>query len=137
MASGVIEPCASWGLKGDAGKASAALKINQADLAVAEAPVERSVTNYISAMPLLWIDIDDEPGPASARGLIERNSIALLSNHERALLDPSSRNWLGHSSDRDLVRRSGLWNQRHVGETHDPKFLDVLEGMVQATERKQ
>jgi hypothetical protein len=34
-------------------------------------------------MRFLWIDIDDEPGPASIRGFIERNSIALLSNHGR------------------------------------------------------
>jgi hypothetical protein len=131
MARGVIEPSASWGIKGDATKASAALKINRADLTAAEAPIERAVTNYICAMPFLWVDIDDEPGPESLRGFVERHSIALLSNPERAPLDPPSRNWLGHSSDRDLVRSSGLWNQRHVGETHDPKFLDVLEGMVQ------
>jgi hypothetical protein len=133
IARGIIGPSVSWGLKSDIGKASAALKIDRADLAVAEAPVERAATNYISAMPFLWINVDDEPAPASLRGLIERNSIALLSNHERAPLDSSSSDWLGHSSDRDLVRGSGLWNQRHVGETHDPVFLDVLERLVHAT----
>jgi len=137
MARGSIEPCASWGIKEDAGKASAALKMDRADLAIAEAPVERAVTNYIGGMPFLWIDVDDEPGPASLRGFIERNSIALLSSHERAPLDPPSSNWLGHSSDRDRVRCSGLWNQRHVGETHDPAFLDVLERVVHPTERRQ
>ena len=103
---------------------------------IAEATVERAVTNYIGAMPFLWMDIDDEPGPASLRGFIERNSIALLSNHERAPLDSSSSEWLGLSSDRDLVRGSGLWNQRHVEETHDPAFLNVLERMVHATEQE-
>jgi hypothetical protein len=137
MARGAIEPSASWGIKGDATKASAALKINRADLAVAEAPIERAVTNYICAMLFLWIDIDDDPGPSSLRGFVERNSIALLSNYERAPFDPPSSNWLGHSSDRDLVRGSGLWNQRHVGETHDPVFLDVLERLVQAKKRSQ
>jgi hypothetical protein len=117
-------------------EASAALKIERAALAIAEATVERAVTNYSSAMPFLWIDIDDEPGPASLRGVIERNSIALLSNHERAPLDSSSSDWLGLSSDRDLVRGSGLWNQRHVEKTHDPVFLNVLERMVHATEQK-
>jgi hypothetical protein len=136
MARGSIKPCASWGIKGEAVKASAALNIDRADLAIAEAPVERAVTNDIRAMPFLWVDIDDEPGPASLRGFIERNSIALLSNHERAPLDSSSSDWLGLSSDRDLVRGSGLWNQRHAEETHDPAFLDALERMVQATEQK-
>jgi hypothetical protein len=137
LARGAIGSCASWGVKSDANKAAAALNIDRSDLVAGEAPVEQAVTNYISAMPFLWIDIDDEPGPASVRGFVERNIIALLSNYERVPLDPPSRNWLGHSSDRDLVRGSGLWNQRHVGETHDPALLDVLEGMVQATERKQ
>jgi hypothetical protein len=44
----------------------AALNIDQSDLAAREAPVEQAVTTYISAMPFIWIDIDDEPGPASA-----------------------------------------------------------------------
>jgi hypothetical protein len=78
----------SWGLKSDIGKASAELNLDRADLAFAEAPVEGAVTNYISVMPFPWIDIDDEPGPTSLRGVIERNSIALLSNHERTPLDP-------------------------------------------------
>jgi hypothetical protein len=136
IARRVIEPTVSWGLGPDIGKASAALKIERAALAIAEATVERAVTNYIGAMPFLWIDIDDEPGPASLRGFIERNSIALLSNHERAPLDSSSSEWLGLSSNRDLVRSSGLWNQRHVEETHDPAFLNVLERMVHATEQE-
>ena len=94
------------------------------------------MTNYIGAMPFLWIDIDDEPGPGSLRGVIERNSIALLSNHKRMPLDPPLSSWLGYSSDRQLVRGSGLWNQRHVEETHDPMFLDVLEKMIQQMEAR-
>jgi hypothetical protein len=137
IARGVTGPCVSWGVKSDIAKASAALKINRADLSVVEASIERAVTNYISAMSFLWIDINDEPGPTSLRGFVERNSIALLSNHRRAPLDPPSQNWLGNSSDRDLVRSSGLWNQRHVGEIHDPAFLGVLERMVEPVERKQ
>jgi hypothetical protein len=31
------------------------------------------------------------------------------------------------------VRRSGLWNNRHVGERYDPSFLDVLAERVDAT----
>ena len=42
---------------------------------------ERRVSTVIRAMPFLWLAIDDEPGPNSLRGLIERNSIALLSNY--------------------------------------------------------
>jgi hypothetical protein len=120
-------------VKGDAGKASLALNINRDALAAAEARVELAVTNYLGTMPFLWLDIDDEPGPDSLRGVIERNAIALLSNFERPVVDPPSPGWLGHFSDRPLVRGSGLWNQRHVEEKHDTMFLDDLEKMIERT----
>ena len=81
-------------------------------------------------MSFLWVPVDDEPGPESARGYVERNSIALLSNYNKPALDPPSAGWLGHHSDRDRVRKSGLWNQNHVEETYDPSFLDTLERLV-------
>ncbi|MAM93323.1 MAG: hypothetical protein CMI61_01570 [Parvibaculum sp.] len=81
-------------------------------------------------MPFLWLAIDDEPGPGSLRGYIERNAIALLSNCAREPLDPASGNWLGRLCNRDLVRTSGLWNQNHVNEQYDPAFLDTLESMI-------
>ena len=134
LTRGDITPCVSWGVKGDPTKASTALGMNRVAMLAAEAPVERVVTSYISAMPLLWLDIDDEPGPESARAFAERNAIALLSNQGRPAIDPPSESWLGRSSDRGLVRGSGLWNQRHVDETHDPRFLDVFERMIDHTQ---
>jgi hypothetical protein len=128
---GDLAPCNSWGVKGDASKAAVALSIDRAALTAAEAPVERAVSRYISDMPFLWLDINDEPGSNSLRGTIEQNTIALLSNHARAALDPPSLGWLGHSSGRPLVRGSGLWNQRHVAATHDPSFLDAFENTIE------
>ena len=130
LAQGGLAHCNSWGVKGDTSKASAALSMSREALVIAEAPVEQAVTHYIAAMPFLWLDIDDDPGPDSLRRTIERNAIALLSNHGRTPLDSPSPRWLGHSSDRSLVRDSGLWNQRHVDETHDPVFLEVLEAII-------
>lgn len=130
LARGDLACCSSWGVKGDAAKASAALGITRETLASAESPVEQAVTRYIGTMPFLWVDIGDEPGPDSMRGVIERNAIALLSNHGRKMLDPPSPAWLGHDSDRPLVCASGLWNQRHVGENYDPAFLDTFEMMI-------
>ncbi|WP_080579074.1 hypothetical protein [Sinorhizobium fredii] len=101
-----------------------------ANVRATEIEHERRVSAIVGAMPFLWIGIDDEPGPASLRGLIERNSIALMSNYNRANIDPPSEGWLGHHCDRERVRGSGLWNQNHVDETHDPSFLDVLERLV-------
>ena len=36
----------------------------------------------------------------------------------------------GLHSDREPVRRSGLWNNRHVDEGYDPSFLDVTKERV-------
>jgi hypothetical protein len=135
LARGHLPSCPSWGVKSDAKKACAALGIDRRTLTTAEAPVEQAVSSYIASMPFLWLDIDDEPGPSSVRGSIERNAIALLSNHERKSFDPASPDWLGHSSGRPRVRSSGLWNQQHVEEAHDRMFLDTLEELIDASGR--
>jgi hypothetical protein len=95
-----------------------------------ERGLECEVSKIIGAMPFVWLAIEDEAGPQSARGYIERNAIALLSNYNKTPLDPPSKNWLGHDADRERVRNAGLWNQNHVDETYDPSFLDRLDQMV-------
>ncbi len=81
-------------------------------------------------MPSLWLPIGDEPGPASLKGLIERNTIAIFGNWQKPPVDPPSGLWLGRSSGCEKVRMSGLWNQRHVEEQYDPAFLDVQEKLL-------
>jgi hypothetical protein len=100
-----------------------------------ELALERQVSETIGNMPFLWLAIDDEAGPESLRGYIERNSIALLSNFNRPPLDPASKNWLGHHCDRERVRKSGLWNQNYVEEVYVPAFLDHLDRLVSETRR--
>lgn len=95
--------------------------------------LEREVSLVIGGMPFVWLPVEDEPGPKSLRGYIERNSIALLSNRNRAALDPPSETWLGRHCDRDRVRESGLWNYNHVDEAYDPAFLDELERLTSTT----
>jgi len=99
-----------------------------------EVPLEKEVSNAIGAMPFLWFAVGDNPGPTNTRGLIERNSIALLSNFRRESVDPPSPHWLGQYSDRDKVRASSLWNNRHVDEKYNPEFLDVLAQYVDKSE---
>ena len=48
---------------------------------------------------------------------------------------PPSSQWLGEFSDRPRVCASGLWNNNHVEERHDPAFLDTLEKLVAAWRR--
>ena len=101
-----------------------------ADVRAGESALECEVSKVIRAMPFLWLAIDDEPSTESLRGYIERNSIALLSNFRKEPLDPPSAGWLGHSCNRERVRKSGLWNQNHVEEPYDPAFLGRFERLV-------
>lgn len=100
---------------------------------LAELEHERRVSEYIRDLPLLWVDVDDEPGPQSDRAYIERNAIALVSNYEKDSLDPRSDGWLGHDSPRSKISDSGLWNINHVEEQYDAAFLDRLADAVKET----
>lgn len=130
VASGRMSACASWGLKGTRADAATALTLESETLRTSEAALERAVSSYIGNMRVVVIDVPDEAGPQSLRGRIERDSIALLSNMDRLPLDGASLVWLGRNSNRELVVGSGLWNQNHVCETHDPSFLRDLESLI-------
>ena len=105
------------------------------DVRGGELTLECSVSKTIGNMPFLWLSIEDDAGPESLRGSIERNSIALLSNFNKSPLDPSSQGWLGHHCNRERVRKSGLWNQNHVEEVYEPDFLDHLDRLVSEARR--
>lgn len=94
-----------------------------------EVLLEKHVSKHIGAMPVLWVDVSDEPGPASMRSFIERNAVALLSNHLRPF-DRPSHDWLGNFSPRHKIRRSGLWNLNYVDDVYDITFLDVFEECI-------
>ena len=98
----------------------------------AEQPMEKKVTKYLSKMFLLWIDVDDLPGPLSDRAYIEQNAISLLSNFQNPF-DPPSSNWLGMFSPKENIKFSGLWNIKHVMEKYDPKFLDIFSTFIDVT----
>ena len=100
-----------------------------------EQPLERAVSTVIGDMPFLWLTIEDEPGPDSLRGYVERNAIALLSNFGKHPIDPPSRSWLGYHCNRERVRESGLWNSNHVDEAYEPAFLDTLARLIDQMEK--
>ena len=66
----------------------------------AERPLEESVSDYVGGMTLVFLPVPDAAGPDSARGVIERNSIALLSNFVEPTADAASPTWLGHHCGR-------------------------------------
>lgn len=91
---------------------------------------EVRVSDYLGDMTLLFLEVPDEPGPDSARGVIERNSIALLSGYREPTPDRASISWLGNHSGRERVRRSGLWNNNHVDEIYDAEFLNLFDDLL-------
>lgn len=120
----------SWGHKQSLGQAAISFGRHVADVREGERHLEFEVSLYVGAMPFLWLDVPDAPGSESVRGIIERGAIALLSDYNKVPIDEASKGWLGLSSDRDRVCRSGLWNNRHVDELYDPDFLIVLNQCV-------
>jgi hypothetical protein len=124
---GDLQKCTSWGLKNTRKQAAIHLSIPNPVLKDAEADVELSVTAFLGTLPILWLNVGNGPGRRSLRGYIERNAIALLSNYQRNGFDLPSAGWLGRHSNREKVRKSGLWNQRHVDEQHDHRFIATLE----------
>ncbi|TAJ93928.1 MAG: hypothetical protein EPO31_07040 [Gammaproteobacteria bacterium] len=125
-----IREIPSWGIGFDHTTASKKLGIGREVIVEQEQPIEGMVSNHIREMPFLFIGIDDNPGPDSERGYIERNAIALLSNWQKDKLDASSSTWLGQYSGRRRVRDSGIWNNNHVDEPYDSDFVDKLIAMI-------
>ena len=94
--------------------------------------LKSNISAYIGSMPFLWLDVFDIPGKVSDRSYIEANSIALLSNFgEINPIDPSSKSWLGHYSRNQKVQRSGLWNDQHVEQVCDARFLEKMRTYIE------
>lgn len=81
-----------------------------------EKPLEQAVSLYVRKMPFLWLEVNDSPELKNLRGIIESNSIALLSNYNSVddPIDPPSSTWLGRWAKSEEVSKSGLWNSNHV-----------------------
>ena len=79
---------------------------------------------------MAWLEVSDEPGRESKRGVVERTSIALLSCCNDTQADAPTDLWLGHQSTSDQVQQSGLWNQKHVKEQVDPGKKEELFDLI-------
>lgn len=103
-----------------------------ADVRAREHALEQVVSQTIGAMSVVAVPIDDDAGPTSQRGYVERNAIALLSNLGRPALDAPSAAWLGRGSASPEIRGSGLWNVNHVRETHAHEFVERFADFVRS-----
>ena len=111
--------CPNWGVGNSA----------KPEIREAEHFMEKIVSIEIGKMPFLCLPVNDR----TLRKFIEQNCIALLSDYQKegvACFDSASRNWLGHHSDCEKVRGSGLWNSDHVGAEYTSEFLEVFEQLI-------
>jgi len=96
-----------------------------------EEELEKEVSCYLKNMSFTILEV---PGPASKdndRAFIERNSIALLSNYNREIIDPASQTWLAKSCGKEKIIKSGLWNSNYVDiDLINPHFIDKMEHYV-------
>ena len=95
-----------------------------------ERRLEVLVSRRIGQMSLLFLPVEDAPGPDSLRAFVKRNTVALLSGFVEGWIDPPSLHWLGNHSPSERVRCSGLWNRNNVDDSFDPRFLGVLHDLV-------
>ncbi len=117
---------ASWGHGNSAGAAAAHFGVSREGLIADERALEQHASSVIGDLRVVTLPVQE----LIDRGFIERNAIALLSNFTRAPFDPASSNWLGQHSQRERVRCSGLWNDKHVEEIYDPSLLERVDIMM-------
>jgi len=97
-----------------------------------EALHEKTVSNYIGNLLVTVIDVPGDSSKSNDRAYLEQNIIAILSNAYRPL-DPPSFAWLGSSSDKADIRKSGLWNVNHTAQGYQANYLSVLRYYVALT----
>ena len=124
---GALDPLSSWGLEQDRGRAALRLSTTNEAIKAAEAELETKVSEYLGKLPFLCLPVENDPNGTSARGMIERNSIALLSNFDKPPIDPVSVNWLGRTCPSGRIAKAELWNDDFVESSYDPAFLDIFK----------
>ncbi len=112
--------CPTWGLGSSASRG----------IREQERGLEQLVSRYIARMPVLWLPIEGLGNERQLRAWVEVNTIALLSNLDREVIDPPSESWLGGWSNSSEIRWSGLWNVKHT-DTEPELFLNTFERLVE------
>jgi uncharacterized protein DUF6884 len=113
---GLAERLPSWGRGQDA----------PPDVRGVERNHEIRVSDYLRALEVFIIEIDDLPSKNSLRAAVERQLIALCSEAMQPI-DRASANWLGRYSPMPAIAQSGLWNLRDVGRKYEPDGIGSVE----------
>jgi len=94
-----------------------------------EPKIERLVSEYMLAMSVMYISVNDKASKFSDRAYLEQNMIALISE-QRIPLDVADENWLGFNCINESVQKSSIWNVNYTDKHYDPRFIDVLEKYI-------
>ena len=97
-----------------------------------EKHIEHLVSDYISRLGVVVLDIDDLPSSTSDRATVERNAIALLSSINSSFNFSTTR-WLGNYSPRDEIVESCLWNINYISSGYDTGFMPKFEHYIDDT----
>lgn len=97
-----------------------------------EKPLEQMVSEYVSKLKVISVEVIDKSTKLSARSTIERLSIALFTE-DFLPVEEASGDWLGAYSQHEVIATSGLWNIREAGTKADPKVLDLIRNRIDAS----
>lgn len=85
-----------------------------------ETALERRVSDYLGALEVIVLPIDDPPSKDSRRAKVETQLISLFTD-SLVPIEHASPSWLGRYSPVTAISRTGLWNVRDVGRPYRSK----------------
>jgi len=98
----------------------------------AEKTLEQEVSKYLGRLLVAFVAVPGESEKSNDRAYLEQGLIALLSNSHKPL-DPPSYRWLGLTSSKREIRKSGIWNVNHTAQNYEPTFMEILDYYVSLT----
>lgn len=94
-----------------------------------ERALEKIVSDYISKLIVMFIEVSDKATKRSARSTIETLSIGLFTEDFLPVEEPSD-DWLGHFSQHEVIEKTGLWNIRDVGTKADMRIVQLIKDRI-------
>ena len=97
-----------------------------------EREFEKEISLYLRSLKFTILEIPGDASKDNDRAFIERNTIALLSNYERTVIDAPSCNWLGKHTGKDKIIHSGLWNSNYVDiKSVESDYFDKMKFYIE------
>jgi len=100
-----------------------------------EKEMEVTVSQYLSQMKFIVLEVPGDSSKDNDRAYIERNSIALLSNFNKKAIDAPSEKWLGNFTGDNKIVKSGLWNRDYVDREVEVGLWDKIQFYLREMKR--